>query len=278
MLALVATLMPLVWDDLQRIGKASLILTLALLFAVEYRAIRKDRRDFADQQLVARTEEKQSFRDLLENQNRNFTTTLDQVSRQRKEENDRFEHLLGRTHQVLQEERQTNAAVANRLLPGDDSIPTRESLGCGSDLVVDETDYFLLADRYVNVIHDFPHILLRIKDKDIVTLDKAKNGLLIFKMDLAKRDGTIAVRFDENGFEVNPPYVKRILNKSTLVVENDKGDVVVRAEYLNKRTFRFFALMADSEGRSVRFPRLYNNVQIGHLCFGHNGGVDMVLP
>ena len=45
MLALVATLMPLVWDDVLAIGRAGLILTLVVLFAVEYRAIDKDRAD-----------------------------------------------------------------------------------------------------------------------------------------------------------------------------------------------------------------------------------------
>jgi hypothetical protein len=45
LLALVATIMPLVWEDVAAIGRASLILTLVVLFAVEYRAIDKEHKD-----------------------------------------------------------------------------------------------------------------------------------------------------------------------------------------------------------------------------------------
>ena len=45
LLAFVATVMPLVWEDVREFGRAGLILTLVVLFAVEYRAVDKEHKD-----------------------------------------------------------------------------------------------------------------------------------------------------------------------------------------------------------------------------------------
>jgi hypothetical protein len=62
LLAVGATLMPVFWEKVRVIGKMSWIAMLFVLLFAEYRAIDKDRADFAHDQSVARQEEIANFR------------------------------------------------------------------------------------------------------------------------------------------------------------------------------------------------------------------------
>lgn len=63
-LAVGATLMPLFWGKVGTIARMSWIAMLFLLLAVEYRAIDKDRADFARDEACRRQEENQKFSDI----------------------------------------------------------------------------------------------------------------------------------------------------------------------------------------------------------------------
>ena len=63
-LAVGATLMPLFWEKVGTIARMSWIAMLFLLLAVEYRAIDKDRADFARDEVCRRHEENQKFSDI----------------------------------------------------------------------------------------------------------------------------------------------------------------------------------------------------------------------
>jgi hypothetical protein len=60
-LAIGATLMPLFWEKIGAVARMSWIAMLFLLLAVEYRAINKDRADFARDEASRREEENQKF-------------------------------------------------------------------------------------------------------------------------------------------------------------------------------------------------------------------------
>jgi hypothetical protein len=85
-LALGATLMPIFWDKAGVIGKAAWIGMLFLLLSVEYRAIDRDREDFALNEYHRRQEEREQFRAVgtaittnmqrvLDNGNKQFAAT-----------------------------------------------------------------------------------------------------------------------------------------------------------------------------------------------------------
>jgi len=90
LLALVATVMPLVWEDVREIGRAGLILTLVVLFAVEYRAIDKEHKDYAEEQSMAREEERKSFQTLLDEQKTDVSRILEREDQHFKETFDAF--------------------------------------------------------------------------------------------------------------------------------------------------------------------------------------------
>src|SRR5579859_4991188 len=108
LLALVATLMPLVWDDVREIGRAGLILTLVILFAVEYRAIDKERKDYAEDQTAARKEEKESFKRLLDSEKEDVRGILGQEKADVKDivtqEEKHFEGVMANSQKAQQSE------------------------------------------------------------------------------------------------------------------------------------------------------------------------------
>jgi hypothetical protein len=84
-LAAVAVLMPLFWEKIGVVGKMSWVAMLFVLLAVEYRAIDKDRHDFADAEAYKRKEEKQQFSNIGESITTNVKKLLDHSDQQFKE-------------------------------------------------------------------------------------------------------------------------------------------------------------------------------------------------
>jgi hypothetical protein len=105
-LAVGATLMPLFWDKVGIVARMSWIAMLFLLLAVEYRAIDKDRADFAKDEARRRQEENQKFADigtsittnvqkLLNTSDKQFRETTQQASRQFDVTMSRSEKIIG---------------------------------------------------------------------------------------------------------------------------------------------------------------------------------------
>jgi hypothetical protein len=90
--------------------------------------------------------------------------------------------------------------------------------------------------------------------------------MLVLSMDIRNKDGTLIVRFDETGFEVNPGLLKRHPDKSTLIVEDTHGNQVVKARYANRRVFSLEGKI-DINGQIVTIPAV--NIRRG--CFSGVG-------
>jgi len=81
LLALVATLMPLIWEKAAPFAKSAWILALFMCFLVEYKAIDKDRKEFAEQQSQAREGQNRQFSNLLNQEKQDLKEILDQEGR-----------------------------------------------------------------------------------------------------------------------------------------------------------------------------------------------------
>jgi len=77
-------------------------------------------------------------------------------------------------------------------------------------------------------------------------------------------DGSLLIRFDKNGFEVNPFLFKRHPDKSALIVEDLRGTEVFRASYDNPRLLRV-------RGKITIGPRVVDIPGLGikDSCFSH---------
>jgi hypothetical protein len=290
LLALVATLMPLVWEEVREIGRAGLILTLVILFAVEYRAIDKEHKDYAEDQTRARREEKESFEKLLEKQQAGVEHILSQQARDVEgildQEQKHFERMFSSSLRAQSDARRDFSALLKQqqgvfdrqyemieslnghLLPGNDPMPTLAELDCTGMPGIDvERDDFIITGTTTNVVGHFPYPILTMRGRVVISIGISQDGLYVLSMDVRKRDGSMLVRLDNNGFEVNPLLFKRHPDKSTLIVEDAFGSEVFYARYANKRLFRVRGKL-NIDGQEFDIP--YAGVTGG--CIGYAGG------
>lgn len=255
LLALVATLMPLVWDDVREIGRAGLILTLVILFAVEYRAIDKERKDYADDQAAARKEEKESFKRLLDSEEEDVRGILDQEKADVKniltQEEKHFEGTMANSRKALQSENAEFAAVLTsekqlfeseeqlfqslngQLFPANDQMP--KTL-CGAP---PKDSYLVAVNGDGHMFTKFPHVILFFHRQKTLWLDKREDGSIALFVDLKDPDRRIAVRIDKDGFFIHPgtKFFARRPDKSSLVIQNEFGENVLSVRYVNPQAF-----------------------------------------
>jgi hypothetical protein len=276
LLALVATFMPLVWEDVQPIGRAALIFTLVVLFGVEYRAIDKEHKDYAEEQRLARKEERESFQSLLAKQeasvnqildqeDQHFKETLGDFLKQDKRENTRFGSLLGEQKSLFGRQNEMIESLNGHLLPGDSPLPSLAERGC-EGMETDANDYFIVMKSATSWFHDFPHVVLSIKGRNMITVSKSSDGLLVVSMDIRTDKNILIARFDEQGFEVSPALNRRHPDKSTIIVEDRYGNELVKVRYVNPRALSIETRMTI-DGRSVDVPQ---GGMANHGCFGHS--------
>jgi hypothetical protein len=253
LLALVATLMPLVWERSHVILKSAWVATLFIVFFVEYRAIDKDREDFAEQQRQARKEESDNFgklltqeqinlkqildqeaqnlKDILGSEQVNFKNTLAQNRKLQNQERRDFSALLGKQKELLTREGELYEFTAGKMLPANDPMPTACNPLSVNDFLVSMGDATWDTST-------FPFIILRMAGKSVIKLDKSKSGAAIITIDLRTRDGLTIARIDQNRSIVNSSTgVVMWRDKNTLVLEDQHGNELLNARYLNEKAF-----------------------------------------
>ena len=132
------------------------------------------------------------------------------------------------------------------LIPGDSNkMPSLASLGCKDDWVP-KGAYLIRIGEMTQVVQqsDFPYVPLAVDIQnrgevfatahDFVKVSKSAEDLLVLSLNLRDKDGTIIVKFDEDGFVVGPQFLKRRPDKSTLIVTDVRGDEVLKAVYVTK--------------------------------------------
>jgi hypothetical protein len=290
-LAMGATLMPLVWEKVGLLCKMGWIAMLFVLLFVEYRAIDKDRRDSsemltrkfgevseqANQNLKKILEDEHlSFAKSLEAENKRFSQTIATILSSQKKNEKEFATLLRQQRDIFDKEDEMIESANGHLLPSSDRLPSLAELG-RADMHSDSEDYFLVVGNIVNIVHEFPYVLLRVHGADVITFDKLPSGLLVLTMDMRDSSGNIISRFDTDGFEVGTTLLKRHPDKSTLIVEDSKGNRILRARYNNSRLFTFEGNGALTiGGNSTIGPWTRNPDPNGGTCIGHSGhGINL---
>ncbi len=263
LLAFVATVMPLVWDDIQAIGRAGLILTLVVLFAVEYRAIDQEHQAYADDQTKARADEQLSFQKLLKAQDEDVANILKQEksdlrdiltqeeehfdrmmatnTKARKQESEEFSALLNIEKKLFASEEQLFQSLNGQLIPANDPTPQTP---CGA-LSADQ--YLISINGGGHMFRKFPHVVLVYNRDKIVWLDKRTDGSIALFMDIKDEKGRIALRIDKDGFFVHPGanLFARRPDKSSLVVQDEYGADVLTVRYANPQAFVVTGRLAE---------------------------------
>jgi hypothetical protein len=254
LLALVATLMPLIWDRSHRIIQSVWIATLFIVFFVEYKAIDKDRADFAEQQRLARKEESDNFgklldqekdnlrqilntqdtnvKDILKVERQNFKDTINASNKTQAVERASFAALLRKQEELLTREVELYEFSAGKMLPANDPVPTT----CDPLRV---NDFLVSMGDVTWDTNTFPFIILKVGDRDVIKLDKSDSGAILISIDIRTKDGTTVARIDKNRSIINPSTgLVMWRDKNTLVLEDQHGTELLNARYLNGKSFR----------------------------------------
>jgi hypothetical protein len=255
LLAMGATLMPLFLDKIASIGKMAWIAMLFILLSVEYRAIDSDREKNEETQRKELTKIGEGFQGVLTQQQSNFTALMqtsqtnfktliesEQVNFERmlansrkaeQRENANFSDVLNREEALFKSTEELFESLNGQLIPANDPTP---KTGCGT---LPKGNYIAVVDGGGYMFTRFPHVVVSLHRQKAIWLDKKPDGSVALFMDVRGADGAIAIRIDKDGFFINPKaalYVRRP-DKSTILIQNEKGDDVLVVKYVNPEAF-----------------------------------------
>jgi len=295
-LAVGATLMPLFWEKIGAAGKMSWIAMLFLLLSVEYRAIDKEHTDYASDQKATRKEERDSFDDLLKTQQAGVQSILDQQTRSVQgildQEQKHFEKMLSNAVGAQQQEKKAftnllvqhegllakqqdmysaqqefSEALAGRLVPASDPTPSNACTKQG--LAPKKDDVMVILGNNASIVNRFPHPVVQINGHDAVSLDRnPATGTIALGIDSRDPKGGIAFRMDKNGTVVRDAKLFALHpNKSTFLIQDEYGEDVLTAQFLNPHTFRITGKFSYC-GKSIplQIPHFSNS------CDAYSGG------
>jgi hypothetical protein len=243
-LAVGATLMPLVWEKVGVACKMSWIAMLFLLFAVEYRAIDEDKQLSAQELTIdfkkISDQANDNLKRILSDEHTSFTGLL-------QTQQDNFAALLAKQRGLFDRQQEMIESLNGHLLPGDEPPPSAASLGCQPYVLISNNTDLITIGPYTSFPTEFPFVPLGLSDfsklgkpakvgtyREVISVSKDADGLFVLLLDVRNVDGSIIVRFDEDGFEVGPGFFKRHPNKSTLIVTDLRGTEVLKVVYANK--------------------------------------------
>jgi hypothetical protein len=252
LLGVVAVFMPL-RGKMSRPEEAIWTAVVIILLIAEFRAIRHDRVEQDEKQAKILNEERDNFHMLLTQENnnlnqilaqesknmqsvldseqRNFKDTLTQNRKAQSQERSDFAALLNRQQEVLTREEELYEFSAGKMLPANDPAPTICNPLRANDFLVTMGD----ATWATNT---FPFTVLKMKGRNVIKLDKSESGAILITIDLRTKDGTTIARIDHNRAIINPSSgLVMWRDKNTLVLEDQHGNEVLNARYLNEKSF-----------------------------------------
>jgi len=287
LLALVATLMPLVWEDVRELGRAGLILTLVILFAVEYRAIDKEHKDSMDAQEASAKEQQHTlqtigegfnkiltdqqasfstliqtsqanFKSLLESEQQHFDRSMEANLRAQRQERHDFESLLAKEQELYTHQEELYEFTSGKLLPANEPTPANK---CNPPVGDDE--FAVFTGESTTVTSTFPFEVLRVGDST-VSLDKSADGALLVSIDLRTTDYRIIALIDKNNSLVNTALgILMSRDKHSLVLRDQYGKEILNVHYLNKHAVRISGEIPHGKGTfSIDHPDNFS-----YACF-----------
>jgi hypothetical protein len=150
--------------------------------------------------------------------------------------------------------------MAGPLLPANDPNPPNDVCAPNDD----EIAVFMGQKAFKTA--QFPQTVIRIGDDPVISIDRTSSGAISLSLDVRGNDGRIIARIHNNVFEINQNNYLSMKRKdrSSLAVDDQYGNEVLNARFLNPRAFRLTAKLY-SAGKSLdtdSFPGL-----IGGFCF-----------
>jgi hypothetical protein len=106
-------------------------------------------------------------------------------------------------------------------------------------------------------IGNFPQQIITIANRDILTLDKKDNDIVITTLRLYDDSDNIFARIDENGFWVSPDVRKKRPDRSSLIVYDKHDDEALNIRYVNPRVISINGLFQYQHRTALFKPTFF---------------------
>ncbi len=252
-LAVGAAIMPVFWERISTFAKVTWILMMFLLLVVENRAIDKEHADqiqaikdvgtsfksVLDSQQTGfktLTEQNQAnFKTLIDDERINFSHMMDRYLAAQRLDTAHFSTLLTQERQLLNDQKELYDFASDRLVPASDPSPASQ---CKAD-TPDDVFVFLGTRGNTAVTSRFPNTILRVRDHDVVTIDRGDAGSLILSIDMRDASGRMIASLSNKGFLVSKNYELYLArpDKSTVIIQDGYENEILKARFLNPSAF-----------------------------------------
>ncbi len=108
------------------------------------------------------------------------------------------------------------------------------------DHPIPEDAFIILLGNGVAYTKSFPHTVIRVKNKDVLVINKINERMSITAK-LFGKDGRIVAELKDNKFNINPNNYYKIdrPNYYTLIVYDQEDNQVLNVEYMNQNAIKF---------------------------------------
>jgi len=156
------------------------------------------------------------------------------------------------------------------LLPADEPDPP--SFCTGNDTVLGRINKDVLKifiGRNEAFSNDFPYVVLRVRNKDRIIMNRDDTGKIALTVDILDKQGKVIVTFENGHFTVLQANIldMRRPDRSTLIVRDQFKNEVLNVHYLNRRSILFSAFLTYPEYGSVWIPK---SSAVDGICAGRS--------
>jgi len=277
---------PTAWE------KAGWTFMMFALLLVEVLAIRKDRREHDEQvrtllqqgsdiKIQAQTKFteiggnlKSGIEGILDQSHKQFEDTVQRESRH-------FDATLAKQQELAE-------SLTETLTPGSDATPSNTCAAAG--IVIGPDDLIIFLGTTAHVTNYFPHVILKVGDQNVVSIDRNSKKELVLTTDIRGPDAKLVARFNKEGVVVNKNNVLAVKHgQHAIVIADQYGRQVLIAEYLNPQAFRIDALTYiahEAQGnvgvqlKGVQLATVTDNAQVKVGCISTKGSpsIDVSMP
>ena len=135
-----------------------------------------------------------------------------------------------------------------QLVPADDAAPDTQ---CGN---LSKDQYLVALHQSGFVFRSLPHtIVVKMLSDKVIWVEQKIDGTLVLYVNLVADDGRVEVRLDKDGFYVSPrsTLIARRPDISTILIQDEFGNELMKVRYANPRTFVLSGLWMDRATRGM---------------------------
>lgn len=252
--------------------KLSWAVVLGVFLVAEIHSIRKDKQVANSEAIVSKRDEDirfanvlkdqdAAFGKILEAQNNNFSATegdlkaayqqnqqqfqqtISTLVRSHTEDEREFSGVLTRQNEEFKAQRDLAEEASGRLVPGDSTTPINACTNHFQKLALGEL--LVMTGDNADITSNFPHTILRVGGFPLLSVDRVEgSNSLAVSIDMRDRKNRVAFRMDKDGVVNRSNLIVLHPDKSTLLLQDDFGKEVLRAQFLNVNTFRITGSVA----------------------------------